>query len=430
MTTKLTKRVIDAAMPADRDLYVFDKDVKGFGIKITRRGAKIYFADYRVGGGRGAKKERFTIGRHGSPWTPDAARREAIRVLRVVKELGVSPAAERKLDRSRTSIAAANTVRAVVDDFTERYLKRKAPRRWRESRRVLEYDVVSRWGDRPVSHITSSDVAGLLENILSRPSRRRDASGQNVIGCPSLANHVHKGLSTLFKWCVRPTIGYLTESPMNGIEKPAAEIERDRVLTDAELAAVWRATAELGFPFGPAVRLMIATAQRRDEVGGMMWSELDIPGRRWVIPAERSKNGRPNIVPLTDLAIAALHEIPSRAVEGCDYVFTTNGTSPASGYSRAKRRLDTLMSGLCQQSLENWTFHDLRRTVATNLAQMGVAQHVIERLLNHLPRQLRGVARIYNRYEYLEERRTALMAWDSRIREIVGFGFRGQICPQ
>ena len=156
---------------------------------------------------------------------------------------------------------------------------------------------------------------------------------------------------------------------------------------------------------------MLLTAQRESEVAGMRWSELDLEGRVWIIPGARAKNNKLHIVHLNALAIEVLDQVP-RIVDQ-DLVFSGNGRTPVSGFSSAKGRLDAAMG------VTDWVLHDLRRTATTGLAQLGIAPHVADRVLNHTAGTIRGVAATYNRFQYLEERKAALDDWGRQVEQLV-----------
>lgn len=186
------------------------------------------------------------------------------------------------------------------------------------------------------------------------------------------------------------------------------------MLSDIELAAILKAADRQGWPFGPVVNLLTLTAQRRGEVVGMAWEEVDLKAKLWTIPGERTKNHRPHVVPLTDTAVAIVEALPR--VEGSPLVFPARGylDRAYSGYSKGKRELDALAEQ------HDWTLHDLRRTAATGMARAGVPPHVVERLLNHVPGTFGGVAGVYNRFGYLDEMRAALAAWERHVVGLAG----------
>ena len=196
-------------------------------------------------------------------------------------------------------------------------------------------------------------------------------------------------------------------------------------LSDDEIRWFWQATGGLGWPFGPLFRLLLATAQRRDEAAGMAWSELDFAERVWRIPRERAKNDRPNDVALSQLALEIISDLPKTSER---LVFSTTGSTSVSGYSRGKANVDGLMEAARRAELKlpkskdgiaPWTLHDLRRTAATGMARLNIAPHVVDKILNHVSGTIRGVAAVYNRFGYEPERAAALEAWGSYIESIV-----------
>ncbi len=204
----------------------------------------------------------------------------------------------------------------------------------------------------------------------------------------------------------------------------ARENQRDRVLTDLELAAFWKATAAAGQPFGPMLRIVLLTGQRRSEVGEMRDGEIF--GDVWKIPAARSKNHRANAVPLSVAVKRELESVTRIGDEG--WVFSTTGKTPVSGFSNAKEAVDRHMLAAIKEragdqdkiELQRWTAHDLRRTLATGMARLGVAPHVIEAILNHKTGQISRIAGVYNVHEYEAEKRQALELWASHVLKLVG----------
>jgi integrase len=224
-------------------------------------------------------------------------------------------------------------------------------------------------------------------------------------GAPVMATATHAVIRKLFYWAIDREI--IDASPCVRVPKPATAAERDRVLSDDELRAVWLACEAMQWPFGPTIRLMILTGQRESEVGGMRWEEMR--GNVWTIPGDRTKNGHAQEVPLSRPAKAIIAEL--RKVD-LGFVFTTTGKKPIAGFNNAKRRLD----GLCR--VKDWRFHDLRRTVATGMARLGVAPHIVEKVLNHQTGTISGVAAIYNRHAYTDEKLAALELWARHVLSI------------
>jgi integrase len=191
------------------------------------------------------------------------------------------------------------------------------------------------------------------------------------------------------------------------------------VLTDEELGLLWKATELSGSPFGPLFQLLILTGQRREEVAGLDWSELDRPTGSWLIPGYRTKNRKANYIPLSKAAIAVLDGIAAdHPWPRTGYVFSTTGKTPVSGFSKAKRRMDELMRESLGERFQPWRAHDLRRTLATGMQRLGVRFEVTEAILNHVSGSRAGVAGIYQRYDWAAEKRDALGAWGAALDTI------------
>jgi integrase len=245
-------------------------------------------------------------------------------------------------------------------------------------------------------------------------------------GSPVQANRTLARLKTLFKWVLDEEL--MPADPTARVRKVVKETARDRILTDDEISLFWRSCEKLGWPFGPMYKLLLLTAQRRDEIGCLEWSEIDFDRHLWTIPREKAKNDRAHEVHLSALAIEILDSLPKI---GGRSVLTTSGARPVSGFSKSKERLDRYMLDLFRAELaeavhdsdraaiDDWTLHDLRRTAATGMARLNIPPHVVDRILNHVSGSIRGVAAVYNRHAYLDERRVALEAWSRYIESIV-----------
>jgi integrase len=223
-------------------------------------------------------------------------------------------------------------------------------------------------------------------------------------------------LGTFFNWCVRRDL--IPNNPAKDLMTPGKPAERDRWLTDAEIRAFWSATGALDAKFCAMFRLLLLTGQRRGEVGGMRWSEVDLENRQWTIPGRRTKNRREHIVHLSEMAIEALGAVPR--ADGREEVWSPTRDS---GWARAKAWLDAAM---CDR-LAPWQTHDLRRTATTIMARLGVAPHVADKTLNHQSGTIRGVAAVYNRFQYLDERRAALEALGGFVENLVRPGGAGNV---
>jgi integrase len=233
------------------------------------------------------------------------------------------------------------------------------------------------------------------------------------------ANRLLTRLKPLFGWAVER--GLLEASPAAALKPPTPETSRDRVLTNDELNAVWRAASGMGYPFGNGVQLLMLTGTRRAEVFDAAWSEFNLANRTWTIPRARSKTDIAHIVPLSGLAIEILNELP-RVGTDSGLVFTTNDRSPFSGFSKAFDRLNVRAADYSQagEPLPYWRLHDLRRTFATGCAVNGVPLHVVEKCLNHTSGTFGGIVSVYQRHEFMIERRRAMDVWAEHLASLVG----------
>jgi integrase len=226
------------------------------------------------------------------------------------------------------------------------------------------------------------------------------------------ANRSRAALSALFAWAIGE--GLTDTNPVVGTNKATEEVARDRVLTGDELSLIWRVAGE--GDYGAIVRLLILTGQRREEVGGTLWSEIDPGAATWRIASERTKNARPHEVPLSAPALEVLRGLERR--EGRAFVFGSR-EGPFQGWSNAKVALDARMSAELGRAPVAWRLHDIRRTVATRMGDLGVQPHVIEAVLNHISGHKAGVAGVYNRATYAAEKRQALDMWGSHVADLV-----------
>lgn len=365
---------------------VWDSRAPGFGVRVSSAGTKTYILVYRHRG----RPRRLTLGRY--PFLPLAdAREKASAALKLV-ETGVDPALAKEAEAD-----ASFQFAAVVDAYVERHCTvHNKPSTAKETERLLRNHFVAAWGKRDIRDIQQPHINQVLDGLVKS-------------GRPSEANHALGVIKTLFRWCTERDM--LAVSPCAKVKKPAKHNSRARVLTDIELKAVWNAAAGEDHPFGTMTKLLVLTCQRRGEVTQMRWEQLDLEGNTWTIPADLSKNGREHVLPLTTHTKALIEAVPRSA----DFVFPARGNieNVISGFTRAKTRLDAA-SGVA-----GWTLHDLRRTGATHMARLGVAPHVIERVLNHVSGTFAGVAGVYNRFQYLDEMRAALTIWEAGLRRTV-----------
>jgi integrase len=387
---RLTIRSVEAMKPGPARQEIPDSFLPGLYLIQQPSGAKGWAVRYRHQG----TPRKLTLGSYPALGLKDA-RELAAKALRSVAE-GRDPGREKILARA----AKADSVDRIVEEFFERHVRRSnRPRTAQETERLLRQHVLPRWRGRMVDEITRRDVLDVLDRVVDG-------------GAPIAANRVLAAVRKFLNWCVARDI--LATSPCAGVKPPSAERARDRVLSDDELRLVWAAAEKLGGTFGPLVKLLALTGQRRDEVARMGWEEVDIVNRVWTLPAERTKNNKPHEVPLSEAALAVLQRVP-RITES-PFIFTTNGgASPASGYSKGKRRLDALLPA----DMPAWRLHDLRRTSASGLARLGVNLPVIEKVLNHASGSFAGIVGVYQRHSFADEKRAALETWGNFVTALV-----------
>jgi integrase len=311
--------------------------------------------------------------------------RDATDVMRVTGVPGISGGGHDKIETAAASFLELHA-----------YRKTRPSTAW-ATERVFNRIILPAWRGRSIADIRKRDVIDLVESVA-------------VSGRGYLANRTLGTLSKFFNWLVaRDALAF---SPVTGIEKPHQEEVRERTLTDAELRRLWLA-CEDSEPFGQALRVLILTGARRNEISQMRWSELD-EGETWTLPRERSKNRRPHKLVLPSQARAIIAAMP--VIAGCDFVFTADGKRPVTGWDKAKVRISA-KAGI---AAESWRLHDARRTCASGMQKLGVSVPVIEKALNHVSGTFRGIVGVYQTHDYADEVRIALQKWADRVEEIVG----------
>lgn len=410
---KLTKiTVAKLSIPAGKiELIVFDEDMPGFGLRLRAGGSAVWIAQYRVG----AKQRRVTLGRMAT-LDPDRARRAAREVL-AKAELGQDAQADRRERHAK----AAVTFGPMAQLYLKQVVTARKPRTQSEARRHLDRDWKLFHG-RALHEISRRDVAAGLQIVA-------EASG------PIASNRARTTLGAFYSWAIGQ--GLVDINPVIGTSRAGTERPRERTLAAGEIADVWSALN--GDDYGNGLKMLLLTGQRRGEVAGMTWNEVDLDRATWSIPSGRTKNGLPHDIPLSRQAVALLKVIPRR--DGRALLFG-RASGPFSGWSQCKRRLDARIA--CQRAeerlgrppeksehpapddaLASWTLHDLRRTVVTGMNELGIAPHVVEAVVNHISGVARaGVAGVYNRAIYATEKRAALQAWADHLDKVLGLGER------
>ena len=449
----LTAKAIEQARPKSARYEKADS-TSGLYLVVQPSGAKSWALRFRSPverdktGQRKAKK--LTLGtlavgasnatpKIGGPLTLTQARMLATSALETVRQ-GVDPTMTRREERAAAKVEAMtdNTVDTAMIEFLKRY-KGKKKQGLRESTRLLTATyfglkpdpenagswkktgrgVLGSWSGRSLASITKRDVIALLNDLVD--------AGHGVT-----ANRTLTVLKTFFTFCIKADL--LTTSPVVVLDAVAPEKERERILTGVELAAAWKAADAEGYPFGRLVQLAILTGARRDELREAPTAEFDLDGASlvlpnganwqgplWTLPAVRAKNNNKHLMPLSSTAIEILRKVPN--IKGKGLLFTLTGTTPISGLSKVKRRLDAAMLAELRKAdpgyvLEPWTLHDLRRTFYSGLQALGVTHEVAEACVNHRG-AIRGAAKHYAWHDYLAEKTAAFDAWARHVNALV-----------
>jgi integrase len=384
---RLTKSTIDALPTPISDIVYWDAGYPGFGVKVTPKGRKVFVVLYRTGGA-GSMLRKFTIGPYGRVTLHQA--RVAAQKVFAAKLEGRDPAAEKREAKRRI---VADRVEDLLETFIAQRLSQN--RSAKEVSRLLLREVGKTWRDRSIHEIRKRDVVEVVTAIVQR-------------GAPIAANKTLKSIKTFLRWCVGRAV--LDQSPAEGVPLPAKEVARDRVLNDQELAQVILAARKMADAYGDIVEFLALTGQRREEVARMKRDELDLARQVWTLPKSRTKNAKEHLVHLSEQAMAVLTRVEKKQ----PFVFSV--LKPFQEFSRAKRKLDQL-SGVTE-----WRLHDLRRTCVSGMARLGVAPHVADKILNHQAGTISGVAAVYQRHEFLSERRQALDLWGAHVSHILNRG--------
>ena len=380
--------VAEAKAPASTRVELWDSELPGFGLRVSGTGRKTWQLMYRLGG----RKRRLTLG--GYPALPlEVARDAALTALDAVAR-GRDPAAE------RTALTGGPlTFERLARAYLDRHAK---PRKesWRSDQRMIEQDLLPAWGRRAAETVTRRDVIELLEGVVRR-------------GHPVAANRRLALIRGIYAWGLE--VDMVPATPVVGVRTPARERPRERVLAEPELAALWRACDEMGWPFGPLFQLALLTAQRRGAVAGLRLADIALASQVWTLPAASAGRDRGQVrqVPLAAFAVEILASQPRL---DSAYVFPARGRPerPVSGFSAAARRAAKLAG------VADFQPGDLRRSAAAGMVRLGVPLHVVKDLLGHRGGPGAAPSWMTGGGGLLDEKRRALEAWAGQVQEIVG----------
>jgi integrase len=352
--------------------WLWDDRVVGLGVRRQTRGL-FYYLRYRHSGGQVMR----SIGRHGSPWTPDTARNEALRLLGTLAG-GTDPFAE---------TLSGEAFGAEV----ERYLERKRP-----SFKPRYFTEVAHHLRKQSAPLHSLKLADIDRRVIATLLGKIETDSG-----PTARNRLRSSLSAFFRFAIAE--GLVEHSPVEGTGKAVEANSRERVLTQDELRKLWRGLGD--DQFSNVVRLLLLSGQRRNEIGKLAWAEINLAKAQIILPASRVKNGRDHTVPLSRQALAIIERIPRRG----QFVFGERGFT---NWADAKARLDQRVG------IAPWTLHDLRRSCSTWMAELGVLPHIVEAVLNHRSGHKQGVAGRYNWAKYADAMKDALQRWADHLDQI------------
>jgi integrase len=389
MKKRLTDRFLAAVRaPSTGRIEIGDTEAPGLVFRVTSGGVRSWAIRYRP---RGGAQRRTTYGTYPSITLAEA--RQRARDVDAAASRG-SDLPKKEAQNARAAEVAGRTVTALVRDFVDGYCKANQ-RRWLMTERLLEAHVVPALGDKAAAAIERAHVAELLDDL------------RNGKGLAAQVNRVRSQLHLMFSWAAER--GYVAHNPVATIKRRKIERPRERILSQDELRAIWKAAATLPAPSGPLVRTLILTGLRRDEARCAKWSEFDLDHATMSLPALRNKGRRDFKLPLSPAMVGLLEGLPRRG----EFVFSLKGKRPYAGTRRLKQIIDR------ESGVTGWTFHDFRRVLRSGLAEIGIREEVAERVLNHARR---GLDRVYNRATLAEEMRAALNAWADRVAFLVGEG--------
>jgi integrase len=390
----LTDAKIRALRPPESGQAEYlDAVVPGLRLRVGVSGAKSFVLRKRVAG----KYRNITLGRYSERLPLVEARKKARQILSDV-EIKADPVASLPKPQKRT--AAGHTVNSLWPDYkrAKAHLRGSA-----EIERIFKRHILPEFGDRAADGITRSEITRFIDEIAQRS--------------PVMARNILSYFSAFYTWAL-PRLDRLPANPCRDAGRPPKPKPRERVLSDKEIGALWHVLEGEGAPFGPAIKLLLLTGQRRNEVFEAERSEFDLERQLWTIPGERAKNGAAHLVPMSPLVLEIVRSLIDH--DRGDKLIPARGNWEAgpSGFSKAMARIRSDLEKRLGEPVPHWTLHDLRRTMATGLQRLGVRLEVTEAVLNHLSGARSGIVGVYQRHHYFEEKREALTAWSKELRRL------------
>jgi integrase len=429
----LTTAAVERFKPTSKRRFIRDGGAQSLYLAIMPSGHKSWLMRFRRPDGKPGKlvlgpldlsgRELKEDPKIGQPLSLVAARQLAA-VIHRDRAMGADVISDHKARRHRlrTEIKdrADNTFGALVRKFVEEHGRIKT-RRWRRDAMVLglaypidggepvetRNGLAQRWGDKPVRSIDGHDIHAVVDE--ARQVAVPGIAPHNKGLSEARARSLHAALSSMFGWLKRHRL--VDSNPCTTVWRPPPAPPRDRVLDADEVPRLWKACDAIHPNYAAAVRMLLLTGARLMEVARMERSELSADGAVWTLPGSRTKNHRGHVVPLPPLAREIIAQIPQ--IDDSRFVFSIDGRGALNGWSRTKAKLDAAMGA------PPWRLHDLRRTAATGMAELGIPPHIVEAVLNHISGAKAGVAGIYNRAAYAEEKKAALERWAAHIAGLV-----------
>ena len=373
-SVRFTDAYIKSLKPTASRYELYDANLAGFGIRVSPSGAKSWMAFSR----NMERKTRVTLGRYPHMLLGQARQR----AMNTLMEM-----ADGEFQRS----TKLQLFEHALDDW---YKKDQAQNKsFLQVKNAMELHVRPRLKDFKLANIEKRDIIKIIDRIATK--------------APTQANRVLAFTKRFFNWCVSRDL--LAISPANGIAKAKTEVSRDRVLSKDELRAMYNATFEMPYPFGPLLRILTLTGQRLNEVAGVSWKEINLDAAKWELPRDRSKNKTSHVVHLSNPVRKEFDALMNLTNQ--ELVFTTTGKTPVSGFSKAKKQLDKI------SGVNDWRLHDLRRTFATVATEtLGYEPVVVDRVLNHVSGSVKGIAAVYQKGQYLDKRKIVLDAWAGYVQ--------------